>query len=668
MSTEQRHRPKQIVAFLIWLLHFVFPNNDHASTVHVAAFAPSSQPTPSLTSLAVSAERRHSDRSNQRSGRGGGRGGRVGRSSGGRGRGRGRGRGGRNVGRGYRDRDDAFNRFGDDRRHGESRRTSFHTDIVVVPRKINADRLSGSLDCEHFGKCPGCVVDSKVADTDIVKSAKRYFSSPFVRKHRFHINARGEAGSQYDYEESMNDDGFYRVVVPSQLTQWRTQAKLAVASKSSWGRDGCIFGLYERGTHDVMPIPHCVVHHPSINRAIEALTRATERVGTAAYNEKTGEGGLRYVQCQVERSTGKICLTLVWNAEKLKDTQPALSRLVKEAKKIEPRLFHSIWCHCNDGAGNAIFARGPSRWHPIDGPEFIRELIPGTSPDKREGMLYFTPQAFRQGNLDGFEIIARHVANEVPGGSKVCELYAGVGVLGLTALSLRSRESEAAKEGSEWFGDQIDDDTEPLGWLRCSDENPNNPRCFNRAVGSMPMEATGKPPRFRKGRGRAGKRGRSGQKMEISGEEGMTLQELMAQMEQAENDGLGTVDASAGSKVSYLVASAAEALHKGQALGADVLIVDPPRKGLEDEVLIQLCKPPNPNQEYTEDPTYLTAPRHTVNWANDVRKLIYVSCGFDALARDSDRLLSQGWKLESATGYVLFPGSNHVETVAIFKR
>ena len=150
----------------------------------------------------------------------------------------------------------------------------------------------------------------------------------------------------------------------------------------------------------------------------------------------------------------------------------------------------------------------------------------------------------------------------------------------------------------------------------------------------------------------------------------MTLAELMAQVEQTEMQGSGSDETTTSGKVSYLVASAAEALHKGQALGADVLIVDPPRKGLEDEVLVQLCKPQNPNQDYTEDPTYLTAPRHTINWANDVRKLIYVSCGFDALARDSDRLMSGGggWKLESATGYVLFPGSNHVETVAVFKR
>eukprot|EP00978_Attheya_sp_CCMP212_P045272 scaffold339975_cov24-Attheya_sp.AAC.1 len=121
-----------------------------------------------------------------------------------------------------------------------------------------------------------------------------------------------------------------------------------------------------------------------------------------------------------------------------------------------------------------------------------------------------------------------------------------------------------------------------------------------------------------------------------------------------------------------MVASAAKALYEGQALGANVLIVDPPRRGLEEEVLTQLCKPHNQNQDYTEDPMLLqNRPKHQINWANDVQTLVYVSCGFDALARDCDRLLStagSGWKLESATGYILFPGSNHVETVAIFQR
>ena len=82
------------------------------------------------------------------------------------------------------------------------------------------------------------------------------------------------------------------------------------------------------------------------------------------------------------------------------------------------------------------------------------------------------------------------------------------------------------------------------------------------------------------------------------------------------------------------------------------------------------CKPFNPNQPPVEDKRLLFGPSHTTNWVNDVTALIYVSCGFDALARDTDAILAAnaGWKLVSATGYVLFPGSNHLETVAIFRR
>ena len=119
-----------------------------------------------------------------------------------------------------------------------------------------------------------------------------------------------------------------------------------------------------------------------------------------------------------------------------------------------------------------------------------------------------------------------------------------------------------------------------------------------------------------------------------------------------------------------MVASAAKALQTGQALGADVIIVDPPRKGLEQEVLDELCKEINPNQDYVESANMLTTPDHLANWANDAKYLIYVSCGFEALARDAERLLTSnaGWRLESATGYILFPGSDHVETLCCFRR
>ena len=333
-------------------------------------------------------------------------------------------------------------------------------------RFVNRQRLQDSIGCPHFGECPGCVVDNQVGSVDIIESAKLYFSSTSVRKDRADVI---EQGLEWSTEE--HDDGFYKVVVPSDITGWRTQAKLAVAPKSSsWANDGCQFGLFQRGTHNVLSIPDCAVHHPSINKAVHALVAATEAVGTPGFQESSREGGLRYVQFQVERLTGKVCLTLVWNAETLKQTQPNLSRLVKELNKREPELWHSVWCHCNDGMGNNIFARSLRRWHRMSGPEFMREPLPAGE----HGWLYFSPLAFRQGNLDGFDVLAADVARAVPGGSKVCELYAGVGMLGLTALAYH------AEEGN------------PLEWIRCSDENPANPKCFQRAVESLPAEVTGR--------------------------------------------------------------------------------------------------------------------------------------------------------------------------------
>jgi len=490
---------------------------------------------------------------------------------------------------------------------------------------------TNSITCEHFGVCPGCVTDKNVERIDVIESAKRYFNSPSLRMQR---------------EESENDD-FFKVVVPSEVTAWRTQAKLAVSKKTKWGRDGCVFGLYERGTHNVLPVPECAVHHPSINEAINVLTKATEKVRTTSFDELTGSGLLRYVQCQVERSTGKICLTLVCNAEKYKDTQPELSRLVSELKKQKRELWHSIWLHCNNSRGNSIFIRGDERWSKLDGPEFLREPISTTDPfsESKDGLLYFTPANFRQGNLDGFDIIAQEVAKAVPSNAAVCELYGGVGTLGLSALSYAHHN-----HGETLFNGEVP--LTGLRWLRCSDENPANLNCFNRAANSMPSEVTLRPtyrPTKKKeaaGKGKGSRTKKSKRKI--------------SSFEKMRNEG----------KVTYQVASAAKALLDGQALGATCLIVDPPRKGLDDEVLNQLCKPHNPKQPLVDFAEFLDEPNWNINFVNDVSTLIYVSCGFDALARDCDKLLSgnAGWTLASATGYVLFPGSNHVETLAVFRR
>ncbi|CAN0368518.1 unnamed protein product [Discosporangium mesarthrocarpum] len=53
---------------------------------------------------------------------------------------------------------------------------------------------------------------------------------------------------------------------------------------------------------------------------------------------------------------------------------------------------------------------------------------------------------------------------------------------------------------------------------------------------------------------------------------------------------------------------------------------------------------------------------------SSLRRVIYVSCGFDAFKGDATQLTSGGWSLTHTEGFVLFPGSDHVETLAIFDR
>lgn len=96
-------------------------------------------------------------------------------------------------------------------------------------------------------------------------------------------------------------------------------------------------------------------------------------------------------------------------------------------------------------------------------------------------------------------------------------------------------------------------------------------------------------------------------------------------------------------RVGYISGSAADHISLLQFHG-EVVIVDPPRKGLESKLLKALC----------EDCRS--------------RRLIYISCGWESFKRDCTLLLTNGWKLSAAEGFLFFPGSDHLETLAIFDR
>jgi len=106
--------------------------------------------------------------------------------------------------------------------------------------------------------------------------------------------------------------------------------------------------------------------------------------------------------------------------------------------------------------------------------------------------------------------------------------------------------------------------------------------------------------------------------------------------------GLAQLDAANRAKISVVPGPAGAA--RLAASGAQVVIADPPRKGLDPELTEYLC-------EYPPE------------------RFVYVSCGLESFLNDTAQLTSNGkLRLGALTAYNLLPFTEHVETVARFER
>jgi 23S rRNA (uracil1939-C5)-methyltransferase len=77
--------------------------------------------------------------------------------------------------------------------------------------------------------------------------------------------------------------------------------------------------------------------------------------------------------------------------------------------------------------------------------------------------------------------------------------------------------------------------------------------------------------------------------------------------------------------------------------GVNVVIVDPPRKGLDKILMDKILNSPH------------------------IKKLIYVSCGWKSFQKDAEILLGAGFTLEHAEAFLFFPGTDQLEILAVFQ-
>lgn len=246
--------------------------------------------------------------------------------------------------------------------------------------------------CPHAPNCIGCPLIGKPYGEQL--ACKRELLAAALREHT-------ELG-HLDVPE---------VVGSPRTFGYRNQAKLVVRS----ARRGLLLGIYRPGTHQVVDIRECPVHHPKIGEALEAVAATVERLGIPAYDERTRHGSLRYVIVRVGIWNKSLQVILVTATRSL----PRAKEVVKALRRV--RGLASVVHNINDDPGNVILG---DEFSVLTKEDSLTEKIGGLKLLTRAG-------AFLQANPNIAGRIYRQATEwaEVAEGDAVIDLFCGAGAL-----------------------------------------------------------------------------------------------------------------------------------------------------------------------------------------------------------------------------------------------
>jgi 23S rRNA (uracil1939-C5)-methyltransferase len=205
-------------------------------------------------------------------------------------------------------------------------------------------------------------------------------------------------------------------VISGPTAGFRHRARLAIRGRLGTPK----LGLFELGTHRVVHIPNCSVHHPLINHVANVVRRALVDAKVTSYSDAAHLGLARYLQVVVERSSQTAQVVIVANSA-TPEPLAVCASLIRERLGLD---LHSLWFNANLEHTNTILSSDFSNWC---GPESVVERFGGAA-------VHYPPGAFGQNNVEIAQLIIEHVRDQIPAGSRVAEFYAGVGAIGLSVL------------------------------------------------------------------------------------------------------------------------------------------------------------------------------------------------------------------------------------------
>ena len=392
--------------------------------------------------------------------------------------------------------------------------------------------------------------------------------------------------------------------VISAKTGWRTVAKLSVRGKPP--HKSPVIGLFAPKSHRIVRIPNSPAHHPAINSAVAKCEYALSMVPEVKGYDGENPGGLSYVALSVQRKDAKVQLVLVFNNKSLEEI----------GSKCMKRLITFLTTQAD------LKKASKKKKRRKNGSSLQSSNGNGVACTFHSIWVHLHPCGRHDNSIFG--------RNEK---SWKCVYGNDGGVEERLDKVSREIVAKNAKSGYK-----------PMLYFPPFVFRQANLDAFENIV-------------------RVVRKYLSPDKRVVElyggvGTIGLNILDLVKDLSCSDENphnkkcferSKSGLPSSFQQRIDYTTGSAGEmVVNKEELLGKDICIVDPPRKGLDDAVIEGLRSDGSP------------------------QRLIYISCGFKAFKRDFEALTSSSrsgsFTLVHAEGHVLFPGADHLETVAIFDK
>lgn len=323
-------------------------------------------------------------------------------------------------------------------------------------------------------------------------------------------------------------------------------------------RGEIISGVYQEGTHEVVPVEYCQIEDAKSDEIINDIRGMLRSFKIKTYDEDTGYGLLRHVLVRRGFKTNEIMVVLILGSPIL----PSKNNFVKALRQKHPEIS-TVIINVNDKKTSMVLGGKESV---IYGKGFINDILCGCT-------FKISPKSFYQVNpVQTEKLYGRAIELAgLTGKERVLDAYCGIGTIGIIA----------SKKAADVIGVELNRAAVKDAIVNAKINDIKNVRFYCEDAGEyMEKYPTGL--------------------MHADGQ----------------NNANGHID---------------------------VVFMDPPRAGSDEKFMSSVVK---------------LSPK----------KVVYISCNPETLARDLRYFKKHGYKAEVGEAYDMFPFTNHVETVCLLSR